>query len=64
MQPRAHFRLFSCRATWGLSSVDWESTHAVSAGKLSMAQTLQALPTHTSDICLQCSSLPKTQLNK
>ena len=33
-----------CRATWSLSSVDQESTHAVSGGKPSVDQTLQALP--------------------
>ena len=43
------------RATWSLSSVDRESTHAVSGGKPSVAKTLRA---HASDICLQCSSLP------
>ena len=64
MQPRACFGHFPCRATWSLSSVDRESTHAVSAGKPNVAQTLQALPTHASDICLHCSSLPTTQLNK
>ena len=47
----------SGRATWSLSSVDWESTHAVSGGN-SAAETLEALPTHANDICLQCSSLP------
>ena len=58
MQPRACFRQFPYRATWSLGSVDWESTHAVSGGKPSMAETLRALPTHTSDICSQCSSPP------
>ena len=58
-QPRARFRQFPCRATWSLSNVDWESAHAVSEGKPSVAQTLQALPTHANDICLQCSSLPQ-----
>ena len=58
MQPRARFRQFACRATWNLSSVDWESTHAMSWGKPSVAVTMRALPTHTSAICLQCSSLP------
>ena len=53
-----HFRQFPCRATWSLSSVDHESTHAMSGGKPSVAQTLWALPTHASDIFLQCSSLP------
>ena len=47
-----------CRATWSLCSVDRKSTHAVSGGKPSVAKTLWALPTHTSDICLQCPSLP------
>ena len=56
IQPRP--ALESCRAIWSLSSVDWESTHAVSGGKPSVAKTLRALPTHASDICLQCSSLP------
>ena len=63
-KPRAHFGQFPCRATWSLSNVDGESTHAISGGKPSVAQTLQTLPTHTSDICLQCSSLPTAQLNK
>ena len=53
-----------CRATWSLSSIDRESTHAVSRGKPSVAETLQALPTHSSDICLQRPSLPTAQLNK
>ena len=63
-QPRAHFRQFPCRATWSLSSVDWENTHAMSKGKPSVAETVQALPTHASDLCLQGSSLPAAQLNK
>ena len=58
-QPRAHFRQFPCRATWNLSSVDWESTHAVNRGKPSVAQTLQAPHTHASDIFLQCSPSPQ-----
>ena len=36
----------------------------VSGGRPSVVQTLQALPTHASVICLQCSSLPTAQLNK
>ena len=44
MQPRAHFRQFPWRASWSLSSVDLESTCAVSGGKPSVAQTLWALP--------------------
>ena len=63
-QPRARFRQFPCRTTWSLSSVDWESTHSMSRGKPSVAGTLRALPMHTSDICLQWSSLPTAQLNK
>ena len=46
-----NFRQFPCRATWSLSSVDWEGTHIVSRGKPSVAETLQALPTHASDVC-------------
>ena len=33
-----------CRATWSQSSVDWESTLAVSGGKPSVAQTFQTHP--------------------
>ena len=33
-------------------------------GKPSVAETLGALTTDTSDICLQCSSLPTARLNK
>ena len=33
-------------------------------GQPSTVQSLWALPTHASDICLQCSSLPAAQLNK
>ena len=40
------------------SSVDWESTHAMSWDKHSVAETLGTLPTDASDICLLCSSLP------
>ena len=63
-QPRACFKQFPCRTTWSLSSVDWESTHSMSGGKLSVAEILRALPTHASDTCLQCSSLPTARLNK
>ena len=52
-----------CRAAWSLSNVDGESTHAVSRGKPSVARTLRVLPTHASDICLQCPSLPTAPLN-
>ena len=63
-QPRACFRQFPCRAIWSLSSVDRENTHSVSGVKPSVVQTLRALPTHASDICLQHSFLPTAQLNK
>ena len=63
-QPRARFRQFPCRATWSLSSVDWESTHTKSRGQPSVAETRRALPTHATDICLQYSSPPTAQLNK
>ena len=53
-----------CRATWSLTSVDRESTHTVSRGKPSVAGTLRVIPTHASDICLQCPSLPTARLNK
>ena len=62
-QPRACFRQSPCRATWSLGSVDRESTHAMSGGKPSVAQTLRVLPTHASEICLQGSSLPTAPLN-
>ena len=52
-------------ATQGpLPIVDGESTHATSGGKTSVARILWALPTHASDICLQCPSLPTARLNK
>ena len=38
-QPWARLRQFPCRATWSLSSVDQESTHARSRHKPSVAQT-------------------------
>ena len=49
-QPKAHFRKFLHRATWSLSSVDWESTHAVSGGKPSVAETLWAPHTRQWDL--------------
>ena len=65
MQPRAALDSSPAEQPgWSLSSVDQESTHAVSGSKPSVAQTRRALPTHTSDICLQCSSLPIAQLNR
>jgi len=47
-----------------MSGVDQESTDAVSRGKPSVAQTLQALLTHVRDICSHCPSLPTAQVNK
>ena len=59
-QARAQFRQCTHRAPWNLSSVDWESTHAVNGGKPSVKT---ARTPHTrSDICLQCSSLPTPRL--
>ena len=63
-QPKVHLRQFPSRATRTLNSVNQESTHTVSRSKPSVGKTLQALPTHASDICLQCSTLPTPQLNK
>ena len=48
-QPRAHFRQFPCRATWSLSSVDWESMHDMAGGKPSVVKPSVG-PTHTSDL--------------
>ena len=53
-----------CRATWSLSCIDGECTCAVNGDKPSVAGTLRVRPTHTSDICLQCPSLPTARLNK
>ena len=39
-QPRACLSQFPCKATWSLSSVDQERTHANNRGKPSVAQTL------------------------
>ena len=39
-KPRACFGQLPCRTTWSLSSVDQESTHAVSWGKPSVVRTL------------------------
>ena len=47
------------RAAWSLRSVDGESKQATSEGKPSVAGTLRVLPTHTSDICLQCPPSPQ-----
>ena len=60
---RASPRQFPDRATWILSNVDQESTCHEGGGKRSVAQTLRALPTPASDICLQCCSIPAAQLN-
>ena len=40
MQSRARHKQFPGRATWSVSSVDWESTQAMSGGKPSVTQTL------------------------
>ena len=61
---QVRFGQFPCRAPWSLSRIDQESPSAVSWGKPNLAQKLQSLPTHPSDICLQCSSLSTAQLNK
>ena len=50
-----------CRAAWSLSSVDRESTHAMSGGKPSVAETLQRSP-HTPVIYV-CSVPPSPQQN-
>ena len=65
-QLRACFKQFPCRATWILSSIDWESTHTVNRGKPSVAQTLQAPHTHASDFFFFFAvfSLPTAQLYK
>ena len=52
------------RAAWSLSSVDGESTHTTGGSKPSQAGALEVLPTHTSDICLQCPSLLTARLTK
>ena len=51
----------SLQSNLDLSSVDWESTHAVSRGKPSVAKSVQA---HASVIYRQCPSLPTARLNK
>ena len=56
MQTRAHIRQFPAEHI-----VDWESTHTMSGGKHSVAESLWA---HASSIFLQSFSLPKAQLNK
>ena len=57
-QPRAHLRQFHCRAPWTLSNVDWESTHAVSRGKPSVAEVLQALPLQVGSVSYHLPPLP------
>ena len=56
--------LCPCRAPWSLSGVTQEAHAALGFGKPSVVHPLQAIPTHASDICLQCPSLHTTQLNK
>ena len=60
-KPRACFGQFPYRATWSLSSVEREGTGAASWGKPCVVRTLRALPTHSSAICFQSSSLPTAQ---
>ena len=55
---------FPFRGTWSLSSVDHKSTCRDELGQTSVVHTLRTLPTHASEVCLLCSSLPTTQLNK
>ena len=56
------------RAAGSPSSVDGESTHALSGGKPSVAGTLRVLPTQASEICLQRppprSTTEQVNLNK
>ena len=63
MQSRAHCRQFPCRATWSLSSVDWESTHTVSGGKPSVPETLRAHCEHSPNtpVTFVCSVPPSPQ---
>ena len=55
-KPRARLGQSPGRATYSLRSIDWESTCAVSEGKPSVAETLQA---SASDTC--CSVPPSPQ---
>ena len=59
MQPRAHFRQVACRATWSLSSVGQESTHAVSRANPVWPRHCEHA-THASDVC---SDPPSPQHN-
>ena len=62
---RAHFGQCPCRAIWSLSSVDLGSMCRRELGQTQCGPyTMRTPHTHTSDICLQHSSLPTTQLNK
>ena len=45
-QPRTRFRQFPCRVTRNLSSVDQESTHAMTRGKPCGSDTVSTPPTH------------------
>ena len=64
IQAGAGFREFPCRATWSVSSIDWESTHAVTGGNPSVAR-------HCEDsglmpympVIFVCSVLPSPQHN-
>ena len=61
LQPRAHFRKFPCRAAWSLSSVDRESTHALSRGKPSVARHCELSP-HM-PVIFVCSVPPSPEHN-
>ena len=47
------------RAAWSLSRVDEGRTHTATGRKSSVVGTLWVLPTHASDICLQCPPSPQ-----
>ena len=55
-QARMRFGQFPCRTTWSLSSVDRESTCALSWGKPSVGHTLST--PHTHQRCLSAVSFP------
>ena len=66
-------KYMKCRATWDSAvaehSGDWavytrDMYATLDCGQPSVVHPLWALPTHASGICLQCPSLPTTQLNK
>ena len=61
---RACFGQHTCRAAWSLRTVEPENTRHGERGKPSVVHALRPLPAHASHVCLQCCSLPTTQLNK